>query len=148
MSLKFAIVPILAIGLAGCGAVENTASTVSETVSSAVASVTGGSATAEGQFVGKSNHITTGTASVVRADGEWFVKLGSDFTFDGAPDPKVAFGSNASWDPNSSMGPLQANTGEQFYKVPASLDVGDYLHVWIWCEQFNVPLGVAELQLI
>ncbi|MEM6357469.1 MAG: hypothetical protein AAF844_17545 [Pseudomonadota bacterium] len=27
------------------------------------------------------------------------------------------------------------------------LDIGNYTEVWIWCEQFSVPLGVAKLQL-
>ncbi|WP_432612907.1 DM13 domain-containing protein, partial [Litoreibacter halocynthiae] len=35
--------------------------------------------------------------------------------------------------------------GASTYKIPAGIDPDDYNEVWIWCEKFNVPLGVAKL---
>ena len=105
-----------------------------------------GTETAHGSFTGASDHITTGTGSVFLTDAGWVVSLGSDFTFDGAPDPKVAFG-NDGYDSNAILGKLESDTGAQTYVIPASLDVGDYNEIWIWCEQFDVPLGVAKLEL-
>ena len=96
-----------------------------------------------GTFTGKSNHVTTGRVEVVNANGKATINLMDDFTFDGAPDPKVALGKNG-YDPATLMGPLTSNKGASTYEVPASINVDDYNEVWIWCEKFNVPLGVAQ----
>jgi electron transfer DM13 len=93
-----------------------------------------------GTFTGASNHVTTGTAEVAGNQ----VNLLDDFTFDGAPDPKVALGKDG-FDPKTLMGPLTSNTGASSYAIPAGIDASDYNEVWIWCEKFNVPLGVAKL---
>ncbi len=93
-----------------------------------------------GKFKGASNHVTTGTAELTKDS----VQLLSDFTFDGAPDPKVALGKDG-YDKNTLMGPLKKNTGASTYKLPAGINPDDYNEVWIWCERFNVPLGVAKL---
>lgn len=93
-----------------------------------------------GKFKGASNHKTTGTAEI--ADGK--VNLLDDFTFDGAPDPKVALGKDG-YDPKTLMTLLKSNKGASSYEIPAGIDPADYNEVWIWCEQYNVPLGVAKL---
>ncbi|MEM6973711.1 MAG: DM13 domain-containing protein [Pseudomonadota bacterium] len=102
--------------------------------------------TARGSFVGKSNHVTTGHARVVFDQGRVLIELEEDFTFDGAPDPKVGLG-NDGFDAESIIAPLRSNSGRQLYALPAGLDIGRYREVWIWCERFSVPLGVAELAL-
>lgn len=93
-----------------------------------------------GTFKGASNHVTTGTAEVAGNQ----VHLLADFTFDGAPDPKVALGKDG-FDKSTLMGPLASNSGKSSYAIPAGIDPSDYNEVWIWCEKFNVPLGVAKL---
>lgn len=105
-----------------------------------------GRETARGTFVGLGDHATSGHASVFRANGKWYISLADDFSFDGAPDPKVAFGSNG-FRQEAILTRLTANTGASVYEVPATLDVGDYNEIWLWCEQFGVPLGVARLTL-
>lgn len=97
-----------------------------------------------GTFQGESRHETTGSVEVTGAPGSFEVQLGADFTFDGAPDPKVALGRDG-YDPNTILGPLASNSGAQSYPIPAGLDPADYNEVWIWCERFNVPLGKAIL---
>lgn len=103
--------------------------------------------TARGTFVGDSDHITTGTAEVFKDATGWKVRLGPDFSLDGAPDPKVALG-NGGYIQGTTLGHLNSLTGEQVYAIPASLDIGDYKQIWIWCEKFSVPLGHAELTLL
>ena len=93
-----------------------------------------------GTFKGASNHVTTGTAEVAGNK----VNLLGDFTFDGAPDPKVALGKDG-YDSSTLMGALTSNNGASSYAIPAGIDPSDYNEVWIWCEKFNVPLGVAKL---
>ena len=93
-----------------------------------------------GTFTGASDHVTTGTAEIAGNQ----VNLLDDFTFDGAPDPKVALGRDG-YDANTLMGPLQSDAGAQSYTVPEGIDPAQYNEVWIWCERFDVPLGVARL---
>lgn len=93
-----------------------------------------------GTFTGKKGHVTTGTVEVLKNE----VVLLDDFTFDGAPDPKVAFGKDG-YDAKTLMGRLQSNKGKSTYAIPAGINPDDYNEVWIWCEQFNVPLGLATL---
>lgn len=103
--------------------------------------------TATGTFSGKSKHVTTGHTSIARQDGHWVVILEDDFTFDGAPDPHVALGSNG-YHADATLALLSANAGKQVYVIPAEIDVADFNEIWIWCNQFSVPLGVASLTLI
>ena len=97
-----------------------------------------------GTFTGASNHVTTGRAEVVKSGSGNTVELLGDFFFDGAPDPKVALGKDG-YDPSTLMGPLTKNKGASSYTIPAGINPDDYNEVWIWCERFNVPLGVAKL---
>lgn len=131
--------------LGACAQSGQTASTTGPAI--AAAEATNANRTASGTFVGKSKHVTTGQASIGRIGTQWVVILEDDFTFDGAPDPHVALGRNG-YDKNASLALLSANAGRQVYAIPASLDVADFNEVWIWCNQFSVPLGVAKLSLI
>lgn len=94
-----------------------------------------------GTFAGLNNHVTTGTAEIAGTT----INLLDDFTFDGAPDPKVALGKDGVYDPDTLMGALTSNAGASTYTVPDGVDPADYNEVWIWCERFNVGLGVAPI---
>jgi hypothetical protein len=99
----------------------------------------------QGSFAGESGHATSGAAAIVERDGRHFVSLGLDFAFDGAPDPKVALGSDG-YRADSLLGPLETNVGAQSYPLPAELDPVEFNEVWLWCEEFDVPLGRAALR--
>ena len=103
--------------------------------------------TASGSLHGASGHVTSGTASVFLEDGQWVVSLGSDFSFDGAPDAHVALGHDG-YRKDAQLGTLKSNNGSQVYVIPANLDVADFNEIWIWCGQFAVPLGSAKLKLL
>jgi hypothetical protein len=100
-----------------------------------------------GTFKGASKHVTTGGVTIVKtANGGMSVVLGQNFDFDGAPDPRVGFGTNGRYDDASDLGKLVKNEGEQRYVVPAGVDVSKYNEVYIWCRKYSVPLGVAALK--
>lgn len=99
---------------------------------------------ASGKFVGASGHATTGTGGIVTQNGAAYVSLAEDFRFDGAPDPKVALGRDG-FDPATLLGALKSDSGAQSYRIPDGIDPAAYNEIWIWCEQFNVPLGSAKL---
>lgn len=103
--------------------------------------------TAKGTFVGHGKFTTTGSAVVFRDATGWKVKLGPDFNYSGAPDPKVGLGRNG-YITGTTLGHLTSASGEQVYALPAGLDIGDYDQVWIWCEKFSVPIGHADLTLL
>ncbi len=94
-----------------------------------------------GTFSGVNNHTVTGTAEIAGQE----INLLDDFTFDGAPDPKVALGKDGTYDPNTLMGALVSDTGASSYTAPDGINPADYNEVWIWCERFNVGLGVAPI---
>lgn len=101
---------------------------------------------ASGTFVGASDHVTTGLVEVIK-DGESFTtRLADDFSLDGAPDPKLGFGNDGTYDETTTFSDLDKLRGEQVYTIPASIDPSAYNEFYIWCEQFSVPLGVAALQ--
>lgn len=98
-----------------------------------------------GQFTGASNHITSGSVTVTKDASGYIVQLGPQFFLDGAPDPKVGFGKNGQYVDGTLIGLLQSTTGAQSFRVPAHLNVADFTDVFIWCEKFSVPLGVASI---
>lgn len=98
-----------------------------------------------GSFQGASNHVTTGGVTVEKTANGYVLVLEDDFSFDGAPDPQIGFGKDG-YDGNTRFSKLKSNSGKQSYKVPAGIDVSQYNEVWVWCEKFSVPLGVAKLQ--
>lgn len=100
---------------------------------------------ATGTFVGKSNHVTTGTVTIVKSDGVTKIVFADDFSLDGAPDPKVGFGNNGFVE-GSLIGKLKALNGAQEYVVPEGVDLSKFNEVHVWCEKFSVPLGVAKIK--
>ena len=99
-----------------------------------------------GQFEGRSNHETSGMATVEKSAGGAMVVLGKNFSFDGAPDPKVGFGRDGAYDASSQLQALKSKSGRQEYTVPSSVDPTRYNELYIWCQRYNVPLGVAKLK--
>lgn len=93
-----------------------------------------------GTFSGAARYGISGTAEIAGNQ----VNLLADFRFGNAPDPKVALGRNG-YDSSTLMGLLKNKSGASSYTIPAGIDPSQYNEVWIWCEQFNVPLGVAKL---
>ena len=43
------------------------------------------------------------------------------------------------------VGPLKGNIGDQNYELPASVDLGRYRAVTIWCKRFSVNFATAPL---
>ncbi len=104
-------------------------------------------ATTSGTFKGASDHVTTGGVSIVKtANGGHVVILDTDFSLDGAPDPRVGLGKSGKFVESTDLGKLKKISGLQAYVVPASIDVSNFDEVYIWCRKFSVPLGVAKLK--
>lgn len=100
---------------------------------------------ASGTFEGRGGHETSGGVTILQTDAGVTVILEPDFSLDGAPDPKLAFGSDG-YDASTLFSKLESNDGAQVYVLTEAIDPTEYNELWVWCEQFNVPLGVAQLQ--
>ncbi len=110
-----------------------------------LATIASPASAASGTFKGASNHKTTGSVSVEKRGAGWMLVIGDDFTFDGAPDPKWAFG-NKRVDKKTIFTPLKKNNGAQTYRIPADIDPTKYKQVILYCEKYAVPLGIATLK--
>ena len=99
-----------------------------------------------GTFTGASDHITTGSVEIVaNADGSHTIVLGDDFSLDGAPDQSLGFGKDG-FVKASEFAKLRDLTGQQIYELPQDLDPAAYNEFYVWCAEFSVPLGVADLR--
>lgn len=99
-----------------------------------------------GEFEGLSQYDASGTASIVRSGDGLSIVFGADFSFDGAPDPVVGLGANGRYDSASELADLKSDDGRQSYSLHGSIDLSKYNEVYLWCREFNVPLGVARLE--
>lgn len=102
-------------------------------------------ALSSGTFSGRSDHITTGQVTIEKTDAGYQLSFAADFSLDGAPDPVVALGNGETFDVANKIGALKKKDGRQTYQLPASFTPGQFSQVYVWCEKFSVPLGVAQL---
>ena len=97
-----------------------------------------------GTFVGV-GHTVSGTASVYVGSGKKTVLL-DPINSQSGPDLKVYLSKDQNASVYINLGALKSTTGKQSYDVPGNPDVTDYKFVLIWCQQFSVLFGKAELQ--
>lgn len=101
-------------------------------------------------------HATSGTVRVIRQlDGSLVVAVEGLKTSNG-PDVHVWLSAadvvegRAGWftaagAPHLDLGSLKGNLGDQLYPVPAGTALADFRSVSLWCEQFSVSFGAAQL---
>lgn len=110
---------------------------------------------ATGSFISH-EHDTTGTASIVQqADGKRVLVIENLDTTNG-PDVRIWFtdapvieGSEGWRTPDGKpyvdLGLIKGNKGNQIYELPADFDLAKYPNLFLWCKQFGVSFGAAEL---
>ncbi len=101
-------------------------------------------------------HTTTGTVRIVQEpDGARLLTLENLDTSNG-PDVHVWLSAahvvegTAGWFTAGSadhydLGLIKGNQGNQVYQIPADVDLSKYPSVDLWCVQFSVSFGAAEL---
>ncbi|MGY4541702.1 hypothetical protein ACVWY0_001612 [Arthrobacter sp. UYNi723] len=101
-------------------------------------------------------HATTGTVRIVQQpDGARLLTLENLDTSNG-PDVHVWLSAahvvdgTAGWFTAGSadyydLGLIKGNQGNQVYQIPADVDLSKYPSVDLWCVQFSVSFGAAEL---
>jgi len=94
---------------------------------------------------------TQGIARIVTEDGQRYLELDDSFQTSDAPDLFVVI--HRSEKPESyergeylNLGRLRRLSGTQRYPIANSINLADYGSVVIWCKEFNVTMGYANLK--
>ncbi len=103
-------------------------------------------AMASGLFVGVGDgvHSAQGTARVLSLDDSALLRL-EDFKATNGPDLHVYLATNEKATEYVDLGALKANIGNQNYQIPEGTDLSKYDTVLVWCKQFSVLFGHADL---
>ena len=99
----------------------------------------------EGSLMGV-GHSVTGEVKVYDDNGDLVVLL-DPFMSQNGPDLKVYLSKDQKATEYLNLGALKSVTGKQSYAVAGTPDLNQYKFVMIWCEQFSVLFGIAELQM-
>lgn len=100
---------------------------------------------AQGQFEGRSDHVTSGETYIMKTSSGYALVLADDFFLDGAPTPVLGFGNDGEYVNSSQFAELDKKSGRQTYTLPANFTPGEFNEIYVWCERFSIPLGVAKI---
>lgn len=103
--------------------------------------------TLSGSFVGIGDriHNAEGVARVVHIDGGKDVLRLENLAATNGPDLYVYLATDKEASDFVNLGRLKANNGNQNYDIPVGTDLSKYDNVLVWCKQFSVLFGSAEL---
>ena len=90
-------------------------------------------------------HSVSGTVKVYDDAGKKAIVL-DPFSSQNGPDLKIHLSTDQNSTKYLNLGPLKSTTGKQSYDVPGMPDPAEYKSVLVWCQQFSVLFGKAELQ--
>lgn len=135
----------IALTLTACGIAQTNGANLEKSNPVAESVVNEVALVSKGNFSGRSDHVTTGQVSLEKTATGYQLRFAGDFSLDGAPDPIVALGNGETYLADNKIGSLKNKTGGQTYQLPANFTPGQFSQVYVWCEKFSVPLGVADL---
>ena len=90
-------------------------------------------------------HTVSGKAAIYESTGKKTVLL-DPYSSQNGPDLKVYLSKDENASSYINLGKLKSTDGKQSYEIPNNPDVSDYKYVLVWCEQFTVIFGKAELK--
>lgn len=100
---------------------------------------------ASGSFSGNMSYTVTGTAEFVNDNGKKKLVL-RGFSTSNGPDLKVYIATSRQASTIISLGNLKSTSGQQVYDITGMPDFAQYKFALIWCQQFTVLFGSAELK--
>ncbi len=101
-------------------------------------------------------HETSGTATIIENPDGTVVLALTDLATSSGPDVHVWLSAadvvegvdgwfTAGGAPYLDLGPIKGNLGNQVYEIPPGTDLSAYRSVDLWCVQFAVSFGAAQL---
>ncbi|CAD5247618.1 MULTISPECIES: DM13 domain-containing protein [unclassified Imperialibacter] len=98
----------------------------------------------EGSFVDVV-HKVSGSAKIYSSNGTRTLVL-DPFSTENGPDLYVYLTNDAKATKFVSLGKLKSTTGKQSYEIEEAVVLDDFSYVIIWCQDFSVNFGHAELK--
>lgn len=94
-----------------------------------------------GMFEPTSGISVTGEAKIYQEGNQYKVKL-DNFTISDGPDLKVYLSKSSTPSDFVNLGNL---TSQTVYPIPSNVDISEYSHVLIHCQQYNHLFAIATL---
>lgn len=97
------------------------------------------------------NYMTSGSVTLEKKDGKFFVVFGDDFSTPNGPDLVVYLTLNLTPTTRQDvqngiqLSTLKSTIGKQVYEIPGNVDITQHNSVTIHCRAFNVPWSFATL---
>ena len=135
-------ISILFVGCSGDDDMETITPIVEEMVEEMIEEEMVETPFSEGVFISGA-HPTSGTASV---NSDKSILSFINFKTDDGPKLLVYLSTDVNASEYVSLGDLQGIQGNFSYNIPANTDLGKYKLVNIWCVDFSVSFGTAELK--
>ena len=98
-----------------------------------------------GSFTGNMGYQVSGTASIVNDNGTKRLVF-KNFSSNNGPDLKVYLATTKQAGAFISLGNLKSTGGQQVYDISGMPDFAQHKFVLIWCQQFSVLFGAAEIK--
>jgi len=98
----------------------------------------------EGTLIGV-GHTVNGTVKIYDDAGKKVVVL-DPFNSQNGPDLKVYLSTDQNATQYINLGALKSTTGKQSYDVSGMPDLAQYKYVLVWCQEFSVLFGKAEMK--
>jgi Electron transfer DM13 len=131
---------MITLMLVSCSKDDNTNTvTVDDPVS------TTGTVLVQGSLSGNMNYTVSGTTKVIEDNGVKSVRL-ENFSSSNGPDLKVYLSKDANASSFINLGNLKSTSGNQNYTITGTVTISEYKYVLIWCQQFGVLFGSAQLK--
>jgi len=90
-------------------------------------------------------HSVSGTAKIYEENGKKTVVL-DPFSSQNGPDLKIYLSKDENASQYINLGAMKSTMGKQSYEITGMPDLAEYKFVLVWCQQFSVLFGKAELQ--
>lgn len=106
--------------------------------------VSTGTVLAQGALSGNMNYKVSGIAKLIEDNGVKSVRL-ENFSSSNGPDLKVYLAKDANASVFINLGNLKSVSGNQNYAVAGMVNASEYKYILIWCQQFGVLFGSAQI---
>ena len=130
---------IISVGVISCKKNNTNTQTINDPVNP------GAVVLVKGNFSGNMSYTVNGTAEIVNNVNQKQLVL-KGFSSNSGPDLKVYIATSREAGTFINLGPLKSTNGQQVYDISGMPDFNQYKFVLIWCQQFSVLFGSAELK--